>query len=119
MSIPYFVPDTSPIFSYSPCVNCATKGSWQSAYTARGDGYDVTFHQATDWNVSVAFNVSGECLLNSTPSTEGEAKTREDVDVAWMVSIMEFELIFVVQQHRVSTSIQERPIVADAIRHIA
>jgi hypothetical protein len=56
----FFFPDTSPIFSYSPCSNCGDRDSWQSAYSPRGDGYDVTFHQSPSTSSAIHFNVSGE-----------------------------------------------------------
>lgn len=63
---PFYIPDTSPIFTYSPCTNCG-EGGWQSAYSPKGDGFDQTFHQtptvlnggiSSSSNLTVGFNIS-------------------------------------------------------------
>jgi hypothetical protein len=70
----FFFPDTSPIFSYSPCSNCGDPDSWQSAYSPRGDGYDVTFHQSPSASSAIQFNVSGESP-EPTKSGHGDMET--------------------------------------------
>ncbi|ORY30396.1 hypothetical protein BCR39DRAFT_558675 [Naematelia encephala] len=62
----FFVPDTSPIFSYLPCVDCDDQSTWISAYKVGGNGYDVTFHQAGSINSTIAFNISASSFIFST-----------------------------------------------------
>jgi hypothetical protein len=62
--VPFFIPNSSPILSYSPCVDCGGQGeSWQSAYTPRPDGFDQTFHQTTAEGHTVSFNLT--CMFLS------------------------------------------------------
>jgi hypothetical protein len=62
-STTFFIPDTSPLLSYSPCANCAS--GWIAAYYTRADGYDQTFHEASTISngSTVAFNITGMSLL--------------------------------------------------------
>jgi hypothetical protein len=59
-STPFFIPDTSPLFAYDPCVDCASSSSWVAAYSSAVDGFDQTFHQTNVSESSVAFNISGK-----------------------------------------------------------
>ena len=69
--VPFFIPDSSPILSYSPCVHCGGQGeSWQSAYTPRPDGFDQTFHQTTAVGHTVSFNLTCMSFIISLPTTE-------------------------------------------------
>lgn len=61
----FSIVDTSALFAYSPCVNCAELGAWQSAYSPRGDGYDQTLHQAATSNSTVSLNLTGESYRSS------------------------------------------------------
>ena len=61
-STPFFIPDTSPLFNWAPCDVCGEVGGWQSAYSSTGDGTDQTFHQTSNADSSVAFNISGRLL---------------------------------------------------------
>ena len=63
----YYIPDTSPLFTYSPCTNCAESDGWQSAYSPRGDGYDQTLHQAATSNSTVSFNLTGQWSGTTRP----------------------------------------------------
>jgi hypothetical protein len=57
--VPFFIPNSSPILSYSLCVDCGGQGeSWQSAYSPRPDGFDQTFHQTTAEGHTVSFNLT-------------------------------------------------------------
>jgi hypothetical protein len=78
----YYIPDTSPLFAYSPCTNCAERGGWQAAYSPRGDGYDQTFHQAASANSTVSLNLTGAVGRSTreggvddqpSPSSSGQA----------------------------------------------
>ena len=70
LSIPFFIPDTSPIFTYSTCPTCdvSTRQEWQSAYSPRGDGYDVTFHKTKRADAVVNFITTGEPLTRISHS---------------------------------------------------
>jgi len=59
----FFIPDTSPLLAYAPCINCGAANGWVSAYSPREDGYDQTFRQAGNGNSTVAMNLTGESLL--------------------------------------------------------
>ena len=67
---PFSIPDTSPVFNYSPCEACGSSGTWQSAYQAQGDGYDATFHQSSGEDFVVTFNISGILLHSLVISTK-------------------------------------------------
>ncbi|GFZ47751.1 hypothetical protein JCM24511_05498 [Saitozyma sp. JCM 24511] len=61
-STAFFIPDTSPLLSYSPCAECAS--GWIAAYYTRADGYDQTFHEASSISngSTVAFNITASSL---------------------------------------------------------
>ncbi|KAK8847410.1 hypothetical protein IAR55_005268 [Kwoniella newhampshirensis] len=87
---PFFIPDTSPLLAYSPCVDCvppgAGGGSWKSDFRPRGDGYDQTFHQVVGGErsgVSVAVNVTATSLnfyTSPSPSEINECSTQYSVN---------------------------------------
>lgn len=58
----FFIPDTSPLFDYSPCVTCAASAGWTSAYSPRGDGYDETYRETSGPDGTVAMNLTGMWL---------------------------------------------------------
>ncbi|WVO16531.1 hypothetical protein L204_104210 [Cryptococcus depauperatus] len=75
----FFIPDTSPIFSYSPCANCQGKSSWTAAYTPRGDGYDQTLHMlspsASSVDSLIGVNITASALrFNLGLGTSNECK---------------------------------------------
>lgn len=57
---PFYIPDSSPLLAYGG------PGEWKAAYTPRGDGYDQTFHQASEAGQTVAFNLTCEYPPSAT-----------------------------------------------------
>jgi hypothetical protein len=55
--VPFYIPNSSPLLSYSPCVDCGPQ-DWQSAYTPRPGGFDQTFHQITGQGNTISFNLT-------------------------------------------------------------
>ncbi|ODN94353.1 hypothetical protein L198_05212 [Cryptococcus wingfieldii CBS 7118] len=71
-----FIPDTAPIYAYSPSssssssssVSSNSSASWVAAYSPRGDGYDQTFHLASG-DASVGINITASALSFSLSSS--------------------------------------------------
>ncbi|WVF69795.1 hypothetical protein IAT40_004574 [Kwoniella sp. CBS 6097] len=63
-STPFFIPDTSPLFDYSP------SDAWTAGYRPKGDGYDQTLHRTGRYEegTTIALNVTATALRFQTIS---------------------------------------------------
>ncbi|ODN82212.1 hypothetical protein L202_02501 [Cryptococcus amylolentus CBS 6039] len=79
MPAQFFIPDTAPIYAYSPSSSSSSlssslsgssnsSASWVAAYSPRGDGYDQTFHLAAG-DASVGINITASALSFSLSSS--------------------------------------------------
>ncbi|TYJ52941.1 hypothetical protein B9479_006453 [Cryptococcus floricola] len=78
MPTQFFIPDTAPIYAYSPSSSSSSSSSssgssnssasWVAAYSPRGDGYDQTFHLASG-DASVGINITASALSFSLSSS--------------------------------------------------
>ncbi|WVQ98063.1 hypothetical protein IAU59_005185 [Kwoniella sp. CBS 9459] len=92
-STPFFIPNTSPLFAYSP------SDAWTAGYRPKGDGFDQTLHRANrfDEGTTISLNVTATSLrfqtstpksgcniqyrLNGTQWTDGCTITKEGNNV--------------------------------------
>ncbi|WWC67963.1 uncharacterized protein I206_101882 [Kwoniella pini CBS 10737] len=74
-SIPFYIPDTSPLFIYTP------SNSWLGAYRPEGDGWDQTFHTTASGDAIVGINVTASSIrfqLSSSSTTSSLSSKRDE-----------------------------------------
>ncbi|GFZ47292.1 hypothetical protein JCM24511_05035 [Saitozyma sp. JCM 24511] len=62
-STQFFIPDSSPFFSYS-----SPPSGWVPGYALQSDGYDDTLHLTSSSNSSISFNISAMAFTLLVPS---------------------------------------------------
>ncbi|KAK6903715.1 hypothetical protein I203_107220 [Kwoniella mangroviensis CBS 8507] len=73
-STPFFIPDTSPLFNYTP------SNSWLGAYRPKGDGWDQTFHMTASGDAVVSINVTASSIRFQTSSSSSISTDNKDGD---------------------------------------
>ncbi|WWD00603.1 hypothetical protein V866_007538 [Kwoniella sp. B9012] len=71
-STPFFIPDTSPLFNYTP------SNSWLGAYRAKGDGWDQTFHTTASGDAVVSINLTASSIRFQTSSSSSLSTDDKD-----------------------------------------
>ncbi|OCF32603.1 hypothetical protein I316_05783 [Kwoniella heveanensis BCC8398] len=67
-STPFYIPDTSPLFSYTP------SDAWTAGYRPKGDGFDQTVHRTSQYDegTTISLNITATALrFHTSAPTSG------------------------------------------------